>query len=235
MINEYYVYTYTDPRNGEVFYVGKGKRYRDTEHLRNVQNNTLVKSENKRKFIRIKEILDENLKPIIKREKTNLTNFEAYELEKSLIDKYLVLEDGGTLLNYFRSYKLTNKDKDLISESLKKYYSNNSEKGSWNKGKSWSENSKKIMSESRLKYLKNGGRSTNGLLLDWVTPYGVFKSYKDPIILEFGLTPKIVQKRCSEQCDKIITIQSACQIKDFDATQYIGKTWRELGWFTIKN
>lgn len=223
--NVYYVYTYTDPRNDEIFYVGKGKNYRDTEHLRVVKNNLILKSDNKRKSNRIREILSCNLIPIIVRIKSNLSNEESHSLEEELIDKYKTIEDGGCLLNYFRSYKLTDPDKNQISESLKKYYSTND---GTRLGKITSEETKLKQSLARKIFFANGGVIHNKKI--WVTPHGEFHS-RDSAASFTGLTIKQLNKRCESQCDLIITKQSAVQIKDFNALSFVGKTWRELGWF----
>lgn len=79
MENEYYVYVYIDPRNFEEFYYGKGKGNRKEAHLKDES-----KSE---KSIRIKSILSEGLKPIIKVIAKDLTENEAFLVEKTLIWK----------------------------------------------------------------------------------------------------------------------------------------------------
>ena len=56
-IIKYYVYLYTDPRTGEIFYVGKGKGNRTFSHLKD-----LADSE---KSQRIREIQSEGLEPKI--------------------------------------------------------------------------------------------------------------------------------------------------------------------------
>lgn len=223
--NVYYVYTYTDPRNNEIFYVGKGKKYRHTEHLRNVKNNLLGKSDNKRKSQRIKDILDSGIEPLIEKVKCDLSNYEAHFLEEELISKYKTIEDGGCLLNYFRKYKLTDLDKNQISESLKRYYSNNPNPML---GRITSEETKLKQSISRKEFFKNGGTVHNALI--WVTPFGEFNS-RFFAAIGCNLTEKQIQKRCGSQCDLVITRQSAVQIDDLDKSFIIGKTWRELGWF----
>lgn len=223
--NVYYVYTYTDPRNNEIFYVGKGKKYRHTEHLRNVKNNLLGKSDNKRKSQRIKDILDSGIEPLIEKVKCDLSNYEAHFFEEELISKYKTIEDGGCLLNYFRKYKLTDLDKNQISESLKRYYSNNPNPML---GRKTSDETKAKQSLSRKAFFANGGIIHNKKI--WVTPYGEFFGRLEAAIAS-GLTEKQINKRCVSQCDMPITKQSAIQIKDFDALLFTGKTWRELGWF----
>ena len=77
--NEYYVYVYIDPRNFEEFYYGKGKGNRKKAHLFDDGDNEKSK--------RIKQILKEGLEPIIKVVARDLTEDEAYLIEKTLIWK----------------------------------------------------------------------------------------------------------------------------------------------------
>lgn len=223
--NVYYVYSYTDPRNDEIFYIGKGKNYRDTEHLRNVKNKLVTKSENKRKAQRIQDILDAGYFPVILRLKSNLSNQDAHRYEEELIALYRTIEDGGQLLNYFRKYKLTNCDKNQISESLKRYHAANP---TAMLGRKFSDETRLKQSRARNNFFANGGTVHN--LKIWVTPHGEFKG-KPAAVEATGLTIKQIQKRCETQCDWPITREAAIQIKDFNALSFVGKTWRELGWF----
>jgi hypothetical protein len=84
--SEYYVYVYIDPRNLEEFYYGKGKGNRKEAHL--TENSDSEKSK------RIKAIKKEGLKPIIKVIAKDLTEREAFLIEKTLIWKL-----GKTLTN----------------------------------------------------------------------------------------------------------------------------------------
>lgn len=93
-MNKHYVYTYTDPRNGEVFYVGKGKNNRDTEHLRVVRNNSCkTRRYNKDKDYRIKNILDDGKEPLIERVFENLSDHDACNHEAGLISKYKMIHE----------------------------------------------------------------------------------------------------------------------------------------------
>jgi hypothetical protein len=86
MKKDYYVYVYIDPRNFEEFYYGKGRGNRKEAHL---------KDENDTEKVRvIKEIRKEGLEPIIKVIARNLTEDEAFLVEKTLIWKL-----GKTLTN----------------------------------------------------------------------------------------------------------------------------------------
>jgi uncharacterized protein len=82
----YYVYVYIDPRNFEEFYYGKGKGKRKFVHLSGKGSSQKAK--------RIQEIHKEKLEPIVKVIAANLTEAEAFLIEKTLIWKL-----GGQLTN----------------------------------------------------------------------------------------------------------------------------------------
>lgn len=83
---KYYVYVYIDPRNFEEFYYGKGKGSRKESHLSSTSDTEKTK--------RIAAIKKEGLEPIIKVIAANLTEDEAFLIEKTLIWKL-----GRTLTN----------------------------------------------------------------------------------------------------------------------------------------
>ena len=76
-LNEFYVYVYIDPRNFEEFYYGKGTGNRKTAHLTDESDSEKAK--------RIKAIKKEGLEPIIKVIAKDLTEREAFLIEKTLI------------------------------------------------------------------------------------------------------------------------------------------------------
>ncbi len=84
--SDYYVYVYIDPRNFEEFYYGKGMGDRKYAHLADEGDSEKAK--------RIKEIRKSGLKPIIKVIAKDLTEREAFLIEKTLIWKL-----GRTLTN----------------------------------------------------------------------------------------------------------------------------------------
>jgi len=84
--SDYYVYVYIDPRNFEEFYYGKGTGDRKYAHLGDEGDSEKAK--------RIKDIHKSGLKPIIKVIAKDLTEREAFLIEKTLIWKL-----GRTLTN----------------------------------------------------------------------------------------------------------------------------------------
>jgi hypothetical protein len=78
-MKNYYVYVYIDPRNLEGFYYGKGKGSRKNAHLR--EDSDTEKSK------RIKAIKKEGLNPIIRVIARNLSEHDAFLVEKTLIWK----------------------------------------------------------------------------------------------------------------------------------------------------
>lgn len=75
---KYYVYLYIDPRDGVVFYVGKGRGNRCFSHLKDVREND--------KAARIAEIREAKLEPIIEVLKYGLTEQQALLVEATAID-----------------------------------------------------------------------------------------------------------------------------------------------------
>jgi len=78
-MDNYYVYVYIDPRNHEEFYYGKGKGWRKESHLWDESINEKTK--------RIKEIRREGIEPIIRVIAANLTEEQAFLIEKTLLWK----------------------------------------------------------------------------------------------------------------------------------------------------
>ena len=78
-MNEYYVYVYIDPRNYEEFYYGKGKGSRKIAHLDDKSDSA--------KTQRISKIKSAGLSPIIRVIARDLTEDQAYLIEKTLLWK----------------------------------------------------------------------------------------------------------------------------------------------------
>ncbi len=103
--NEYYVYVYIDPRNYDEFYYGKGKGNRKNAHLSSDSDTEKGKI--------ISAIKNEGLKPIIKVIARNLTEDEAFLVEKTLIWKLgrnLTNISSGHFADKFRPHNTFHKD-----------------------------------------------------------------------------------------------------------------------------
>jgi len=81
----YYVYFLIDPRDGQIFYIGKGKGERVSAHVKAVKNGRL---DNGVKGPRISEILSEGLEVVEHIHAPGLTEAAAYALERSLIREH---------------------------------------------------------------------------------------------------------------------------------------------------
>ena len=82
----YYVYKLIDPRDGCVFYVGKGSGNRIFNHVKNAQKNN---DENKRKMYKIQSIMKQGLLPVVEYVQQNIeSELEAYNIEMLTICKY---------------------------------------------------------------------------------------------------------------------------------------------------
>lgn len=96
---DYYVYVYIDPRNFEDFYYGKGKGNRKDAHLKDDSDSE--------KAQRIKAIQKVGLQPIIRVIAKDLTEREAFLIEKTLIwklGKTLTNKSSGHFANKFRPH-----------------------------------------------------------------------------------------------------------------------------------
>mgnify|MGYP004690875557 FL=1 len=90
---DYYVYRLIDPRNGQTFYVGKGKGNRVFQHVQGTidyydgvdpKEHNFDEDPNKMRIIR--EIREEGLEVIHVIQRWHLTEEEAFEVEAALID-----------------------------------------------------------------------------------------------------------------------------------------------------
>ena len=101
----YYVYVYIDPRNFEEFYYGKGKGNRKDAHLKDTRDTDKTK--------RIQEIKKAGLEPIIRVIAKELTEKEAFLVEKTLLwklGKTLTNISRGQLKAHFRPFNTMYKE-----------------------------------------------------------------------------------------------------------------------------
>jgi len=95
----YYVYGLIDPRNNQVFYIGKGKDDRALSHF---TEHELARSGNNRKTAKIRKLKTLGYSPVIEFYAQNIEDENlAYDIESSLIKKYgrIGYEEYGTLTN----------------------------------------------------------------------------------------------------------------------------------------
>lgn len=119
MKEEFYVYVYIDPRNFEEFYYGKGKGSRKYVHL--TDNSGSEKSK------RINSIKKDGLEPIIKVIARNLTEEQAFLIEKTLIWKLgetLTNVSSGNFADKFRPKNTYHLDLDGFDYNKGLYYVN---------------------------------------------------------------------------------------------------------------
>lgn len=103
--NNFYVYVYIDPRNFHEFYYGKGQGNRKLAHL--------SIDDDSEKTLIIKEIEKEGLQPIIKVVARNLSEEQAFLIEKTLIwklGKTLTNRSSGHFAENFRPHQTLHKD-----------------------------------------------------------------------------------------------------------------------------
>ena len=95
----FYVYELIDPRNNVVFYVGKGTGYRHTSHISESKRHKIAWT-NALKCERIQSIIRLGFDVVVRKVHEHLTELEAYNLERLLIEKYgLLIHNTGTLTN----------------------------------------------------------------------------------------------------------------------------------------
>lgn len=117
--NTYYVYVYIDPRNFEAFYYGKGAGSRKLAHLSDDSDTEKAKQ--------IKAIKKEGLEPIIKVIAKDLTEKEAFLVEKTLIWKLgrsLTNRSSGHFADKFRPHDTFHQDLPGFDFNKGLYYVN---------------------------------------------------------------------------------------------------------------
>ncbi len=219
-IEEYYVYVYIDPRNYEEFYYGKGKGNRKESHLKDDSDSE--------KAQRIKAIQKEGLHPIIRVIAKDLTEREAFLIEKTLIWKLgrnLTNKSSGHFANKFRPHMTMYRD-DLPEFDFKNgiYYLNVGEgknlERSWNdsvkygfiaagQDKKWSAPLKTFnKGDIVVAYIKNYGYVGVGKVINTAIPIKDFK-YKDKHLSECTLESTALFRNVDDKdrCDYVVGIE----------------------------
>ena len=154
-MNLFYVYEYIDPRDNKPFYIGKGINNRINQHL--CPHNLKMKHP---LYDRINEIFSENLEPILKKVEENLSETEAFNLERHII-KEIGLENltnktgGGAGAPGVIPSEAT---RSLMSESAKGRKCSEETRRKMSeimKGKKHTEKTRRKMSKSQTERFKN--------------------------------------------------------------------------------
>lgn len=122
------VYGLINPLNNQIFYIGKGRKNRPSQHLTEAKSNN---PSNPFKTKILQEIINHGMKPIINIYLETKDEKEALILERNLISTYGKIQTGGILTNMLdggfknSGYITTQETKNKISMGLKlKYYHN---------------------------------------------------------------------------------------------------------------
>jgi hypothetical protein len=206
----YYVYIYLDPRkkskyifgdyifNYEPIYVGKGKGYQDTSHFRYSRKKSKIKG---MKQIILRELFENNLKPIIIRVLSNISEEEAFDWECEYIKSIGRLCDkSGPLTNLtnggegLKSIFIT--EEHLINQSKRSKHNN------YAKGLHHTEETKKKISESN-KGLKRSEKTKNLVRLSKIGKKRIFTN-----VWKNNISKSRIGKKQSEETKKKISVKN---------------------------
>lgn len=144
---KYFLYAYGDPKDGRIFYIGKGSGKRHMAHLSTAKNGH-PKNYNRLFINKIKKILRTGKQPLIHKFMFTYSEAESYQNEKEVIERIGLsslynLRQGGE-----GGFSVSKDSKEKISKTLKEYYT--SHVNPW-KGKKHSEESINLIKNSLLK------------------------------------------------------------------------------------
>lgn len=112
---KYYVYRLIDPRNGQTFYVGKGKNNRVFAHAEcalenysDVDYDPKLDDDKNLKYKTIREIKDSGLEVIYVIQKYGLDERDAFVIESALIDAYSIERELTNKIRGFNASEPTN-------------------------------------------------------------------------------------------------------------------------------
>jgi len=223
---EYYVYVYIDPRNFEEFYYGKGIGNRKNAHLNDDSDSEKAK--------RIKAIHKEGLKPIIKVIARNLSEQEAFLIEKTLIWKLgrnLTNQSSGHFADKFRPHDTFHQDLSGFDFKNGLYYVNVGE----GKNRCWADckefgflsagQDKKWSAPIRtletgdivIAYLKNYGYVGIGRVIEKACKVNDFTVNNQPLKLFNLKSPNIYENCDNDKSEYPVKIQWIKAIESKDA------------------
>lgn len=119
----FYTYELIDPRNNEIFYIGKGQNKRMFSHYNKVKNNKHFT--NKHLFCKIKQLINEGLKPIYNKILESENEIDCLKKEEERI-KEIGLENLCNLTYGGESGIPSLQIRKKLSENTKKQWKNES-------------------------------------------------------------------------------------------------------------
>ena len=234
----YYVYVYIDPRNFEEFYYGKGKGSRKEAHLSDDSDSEKVR--------RIKDIKKTGLEPIIKVIAKDLTEHDAFLVEKTLIWKLgrtLANISSGSFADNFRPHNNLHRDLKDFDFRNGIYYVNVGQDRTRHRvwedclkygflaagGKKWSDPLRTLnQGDIVVAYLKNHGYVGIGKVVAEAVPVDQFR-YNGKSLSNLPLESVSLLRELgdTEKCDWLVKVE---WIKAVDAKQ--AKWKNKSGLFT---
>jgi hypothetical protein len=213
--NDYYVYVYIDPRNFEEFYYGKGKGNRKDAHLSDESDSEKAR--------RIKEIKKAGLKPIIRVIVRDLTEKEAFLIEKTLIWKLgrtLTNKSTGHFADKFRPQNTIYRELQgfdfrneiyyvNVGEGVHRHWDDSKKYGfiSAGQGKQWSDPLRTLeQGDVIVAYLKRKGFVGIGVVKEKAVHVDDFR-FKGKKITELNLVqPFIIDNRDNEKAEYLLKV-----------------------------
>lgn len=176
-MRDYYVYQWINPKTKEIFYIGKGKYAKC--YNRAFSKHHAGRCENKRQKLLLQGYKVENIVSLVA---DNLTENQALVLETQLIEKYGIIEEGGTLFNFrkngttagsYQKYREAD-----ISEMVKAYNNDNNLKQIGIMYNIHECTVRKYLKEKGIKLRKRGREPIKELPSNWTEIYGLYKLNK---------------------------------------------------------
>lgn len=235
--SKYYVYVYIDPRNNEEFYYGKGSGNRKEAHLR-------AKYDSEKSKI-IRDIRKEGIEPIIRVVAKDLTEKEAFLVEKTLLwklGKTLVNKSSGKYSKKFRPHNTMHKNLAQFDYKNDIYFINVGEDKhkfrcwedcrkygflSTGQDKKYSDPIRKLEpGDIVVAYLKGKGKGKGyvgiGKVLEKACRINDFK-YKGKTLRDYNINSKIFNNADNNKSDYAIKVKWIKKVEEEDTFSVKGK------------
>jgi hypothetical protein len=224
---KYYVYVYIDPRNFEEFYYGKGVGYRKNAHLADAAATE--------KAGRVREIKAAGLEPIIKVLARNLSESDAFLIEKTLIWKLgrsLTNISTGHFADKFRPHNTIHLDLQGFDYEHGLYYVNVGQgpHRTWDdcrrfgflsagQGKKWSDQIRTLnVNDIVVPYLRTKGYVGIGRVVERARRAHEFKAAGKSGLKRSGLKePGLFENYDNENAEYLVRVEWIKQVAAVDA------------------